>query len=128
MNVWFAYFKDVEVFIMKPEVEPATYESIDARISRRFPIRHVLIYKWEFDKAKSWEDVKRIMSRYYYWIEAEDGSVVFTAPVKPTVIGILRKNGELIVINMDKHYSLHKLEGVGKKYIEKNTGLKLKKV
>ncbi len=55
---------------MRPEIEPKTYKSVDARISRLFPIRHALIFKWEFDKAKDWEDVKRFVGKYYYWIEA----------------------------------------------------------
>ena len=112
---------------MRPEIEPKVFKSIDSRVSRLFPIRHALIYEWEFDVAKNWEDVKKIVGKYYYWIEADDGSIVFTAPVKPTVIGILRKNGELIVINMDKYYSLSEIEGMGKKYLERNTGLKLKR-
>lgn len=112
---------------MEPEIQSRVYKSVDARISRRFPIKHLLIFEWEFDKAKSWEEVKEFLGKYFYWIDGDDGSIAFTTPVKPTVIGILRKNGELIVINMDKYYSISEVENMSKKYFGRNTGLKLKR-
>ncbi len=116
---------------MRPEKEPMIERlSIDARVERVFPIRHVLIYDWEYGKANSWEEVKKLIGKYYYRVEADENTIVFTAPVKPTVIAVLKREGnkgELILINMDKYYTMSKLEVMGKKYLEMNTGLKLKK-
>ncbi|MDF2955870.1 MAG: hypothetical protein OD815_001486 [Candidatus Alkanophagales archaeon MCA70_species_2] len=105
--------------------------NLDARIDRNFPIRHILFYYWEFGLARDLEDVKRRLRKYFYVLEPRLGTLVFTAPVKPTVIFVLEqigeRGGELMLINMDKYYSTKKLlEGLN--MLKANVGIEIKGV
>ncbi len=79
-----------------------------------FPIKHVYIYKWEFDNSKSLKEIAERIKKHHYCVMPKDNMLVVTTPVKPTVIIILiQKNGnggDLIVINMDKYYTKIKVE------------------
>lgn len=113
---------------MRPEIEPQIRINIDHRISRTFPIRHVMIFDWRFDKAKNLDEVKLGLEKYHYLIEPDEQTIVFTAPVKPTVIMMFRQNddngGEFMLINMDKYYSAS-YDTIGTKFIEERAGIKL---
>ena len=115
-----------------PEIKHAELRiNLDARIDRNFPIRHVLFYDWEFGLARDVEDLKRRLSKHFYVLEPKPGTLVFTAPVKPTVIFVMtqknERGGELMLINMDKYYSTKKLlEGLS--MLRANVGIEIKGV
>ena len=74
-----------------------------------FPIKHVYVYKWEFDDSKSLKDIAERIKKHHYYVMPKENLLVITTPVKPTVIIVLiqrdEKGGDLIVINMDKYYT-----------------------
>ncbi|MHC1635564.1 MAG: hypothetical protein ACXQTS_02925 [Candidatus Methanospirareceae archaeon] len=66
------------------------------------PLKHVLVFKWKFEEARSMEDIEERFKGYYFVVKPREDILVTTTFISPYVICVLMRKdeegGDLIII------------------------------
>lgn len=95
-----------------------------------WPIKYAMLFKWEFYKSDTMEDILKRLKGYHYYVKIHGNLIVTASRQNSQVIFVLRKEnkdgGSLLLIQTNKgRYGFDKIKDVGMNMYANKLGIKV---